>query len=64
MHVVEAEAPDELISAAAENADTAIITLSRFSAEGVDRRAISGDYYLSDAEKSLIDRVSSAFKKQ
>ncbi len=63
MHVVEAEAPDELISAAAENADTAIITLSRFSAEGVDRRAISGDYYLSDAEKSLIDRVSSAFKK-
>lgn len=63
MHVVEAEASDELINNAAENADTAIITLSRFSAEGVDRRAISGDYYLSDAEKSLIDRVSAAFKK-
>lgn len=63
MHVVEAEASDELINTAAENADTAIITLSRFSAEGVDRRAISGDYYLSDAEKSLIDRVSAAFKK-
>lgn len=63
MHVVEAEVSDELINTAAENADTAIITLSRFSAEGVDRRAISGDYYLSDAEKSLIDRVSAAFKK-
>lgn len=63
MHVVEAEASDELINTAADNADTAIITLSRFSAEGVDRRAISGDYYLSDAEKSLIDRVSAAFKK-
>ena len=38
MHVVEAEASDELINTAAENADT-------------------------DAEKSLIDRVSAAFKK-
>lgn len=63
MHVAEAEAPDELIAEAAKNADTAIITLGRFSAEGVDRRAIGNDYYLSNIEKSLIDRVSSAFKK-
>ena len=35
--------------------------LSRFSAEGVDRKAIPGDYYLSDTEKSLIDRVTAAF---
>lgn len=63
MHVVEADAPDELINEAAKNADAAVITLSRFSAEGVDRKAIAGDYYLSDAEKSLIDRVSAAFDK-
>lgn len=61
MHVAEAHMPDELIAEAAKNADIAIITLSRFSAEGVDRKAIPGDYYLSDTEKSLIDRVTAAF---
>ena len=61
MHVAEAHMPDELIAEAAANADIAIITLSRFSAEGVDRKAIPGDYYLSDTEKSLIDRVAAAF---
>lgn len=63
MHVKEAEVPDELIFSAAENAQTAIITLSRFSAEGVDRRPIAGDYYLSDLEKNLIDRCCELFKK-
>lgn len=63
MHVAEADAPDELIADAAKNADVAIVTFSRFSAEGVDRRAIGGDYYLSDTEKSLIDRVSASFGK-
>lgn len=63
MHVVEAEVPDKLIVSASENADTAIITLSRFSAEGVDRRPQGGDYYLSDLEKNLIDRCCALFKK-
>ena len=63
MHVPEAEVPDELIKSAAENADTAIITLSRFSAEGVDRRPQGGDYYLSDLEKDLIKKATALFKK-
>lgn len=63
MHVTEAEVPDELIRSASENADTAIITLSRFSAEGVDRRPQGGDYYLSDLEKHLIDRATELFSK-
>jgi len=63
MHVTEAEVPDELIVSAAENADTAIITLSRFSAEGVDRRPQGNDYYLSDIEKHLLDRCCELFKK-
>jgi beta-glucosidase len=63
MHVKEAEVPDELIKSASEYADTAIITLSRFSAEGVDRRPIGGDYYISSIEKSLIDKASKLFKK-
>ncbi|MBQ2974749.1 MAG: glycoside hydrolase family 3 C-terminal domain-containing protein [Clostridia bacterium] len=63
MHVKEPAVPDKLVSDAAENADTAIITLSRFSAEGVDRRPQGGDYYLSDIEKVLIDKACSLFKK-
>ena len=63
MHVKEPAVPDELISSAAEFADTAIITLSRFSAEGVDRRPIPGDYYLSDIEKDLIDKAAELFSK-
>ena len=63
MHVKEAEVPYDLIEDAGENADTAIITLSRFSAEGVDRRPQGGDYYLSDLEKRLIDNVTANFSK-
>ncbi len=63
MHVPEAEVPAELIEDAAKNADTAIITISRFSAEGVDRRPQGGDYYLSDLEKDLIDKAGKLFKK-
>lgn len=63
MHVKEAEVPYSLIEDAGKNADTAIITLSRFSAEGVDRRPQGGDYYLSDLEKELIDNVTKNFNK-
>lgn len=63
MHVKEPSVPDELIESAAKFADTAIITLSRFSAEGVDRRPIPGDYYLSDVEKELIDKAGELFSK-
>ena len=63
MHVKEPEVPQELIKSASEWADTAVITLSRFSAEGVDRRPIAGDYYLSDVEKNLIDSASELFDK-
>ena len=63
MHVREALVPDELIKSASDWADCAIITLSRFSAEGVDRRPQGGDYYLSDLEKDLIDKCSKQFKK-
>lgn len=63
MHVPEAEVPDELIKSAADFADTAIITISRFSAEGVDRRTTGADYYLSDLEKDLIDKAVKLFSK-
>lgn len=39
----------------------AVITIGRSSAEGTDRTPTKGSYYLSDAEQSLIDTVSTAF---
>ena len=62
MHVKEPAVPEELIKSASEWADTAIFTISRFSAEGVDRRPQGGDYYLSDIEKNLIDNLCELFK--
>lgn len=63
MHVTEPDVPDEMIDSASDFADTAIFTISRFSAEGVDRRPIPGDYYLSELEKGIIDRLCNKFKK-
>ncbi len=55
---------DTLVSAAAQNTKTAVVTISRNSGEGSDRTAAKGDYYLSDDEVSMLNKVTSAgFKK-
>ncbi len=54
---------DEMMQAAAEFASTAVVTIGRYSSEGSDRTATKGDYYLSDAETSLIERAAASFDK-
>jgi len=44
----------------ADGADAAIITIGRNAGEGADRK-LENDYYLSDAEKGLINGVANAF---
>lgn len=63
MHVQEPEVPEQIIKDAALNADTAVMIISRFSAEGVDRRPQPGDYYLTDNEKDIINKLGESFKK-
>lgn len=63
MHVKEAAVPDKLIMQAAEFATTAVFTLSRFSAEGTDRRNIGGDYVLSETEKAVLSSLCENFEK-
>ncbi|HKK47015.1 MAG TPA: glycoside hydrolase family 3 C-terminal domain-containing protein, partial [Balneolaceae bacterium] len=46
----------------AQNNDMAIITIGRITGEGVDRA--QSDFYLTDAEKTLIKNVSQAFHAQ
>lgn len=55
---------DDQIATAAANDTVAVISISRIAGEGADRTATKGDYYLTDDESSLIDRVSTAFHAQ
>ena len=59
----EQELPDELVRSAAENADVAIICIHRFSGEGTDRTGEKGDFYLSDVEERMVQKVTAAFDK-
>jgi len=43
--------------------DTAVITISRISGEGSDRKNTKGDFILTDTENSLIKNISTVFHK-
>jgi len=45
----------------ADKADIALITIGRNAGEGVDRKAVEGDFYLNQTEKELIKTVTDAF---
>ena len=47
----------------AEKNDVAVVVLSRVSGEGYDRRPEKGDFYLSDDEKALVEKVSRVFHR-
>ena len=46
----------------AERNNVAVIVISRISGEGADRKAEEGDFYLAKDERSLIEKVSRAFR--
>jgi len=54
----------EEIGKFAERNDVAIIVISRISGEGYDRRPEKGDFYLSDDERRLLEKVSKAFHER
>ena len=51
---------NSMVNREADSADAAIVTIGRNAGEGADRK-LENDYYLSDAEKGLINGVSNAF---
>ncbi len=54
--------PQELIDDAKKNSDVAIITIHRFSGEFFDRHSEKGDFYLTDVEQDMVNRVTDAFE--
>lgn len=65
----EAVLPEEYYHSARAFTDTAVITISRFSGEEWDRNIQGnelfehGDFYLSNAEKDLVEKVKAMFPK-
>ena len=61
----EPELPDELVQAAREFTDTAILCYCRYSSEGADRTGTpgDGDFYLSAAEQAMTEKVLNTFPK-
>ena len=57
----ESDIPSDLFLDAAAKADVAIIVIHRYSGEGCDRSSEKGDFYLTDKEQALVDRVTSSF---
>ncbi len=58
-HGPEFHVPDEMLHRAAINSDVAIISIARFSWEGGDKTDV--DFYLTDGEKLLVERVTAEF---
>ncbi len=53
--------PKELMDGAVAFCDTAIFVLHRYSTESFDRSAEKGDFYLTDSEEVMIERLSEKF---
>ena len=60
---IECIIPDDMFNDAVKFSDTAIISIGRNSGEFNDRTAERGDYYLTESEEALVNRVTSSFKK-
>ncbi|WP_160670925.1 glycoside hydrolase family 3 protein [Clostridium sp. C8-1-8] len=60
---VEMPLSDNIVSAAADKSDIAIIVIGRTAGEDKDNKNESGSYYLSDLEKEMISKVCSSFKR-
>ena len=55
------EIPEALFREAADFADVAVLTISRYSIENRDRLAEPGDYYLSTEEQALYEKLKASF---
>ena len=52
-----------LVKKAAETADTALIVIGRAAGEDRENTLTKGSYYLTDAETSMLERVTAVFSK-
>ncbi len=54
---------DELVRAAADTSDTAVVIIGRTAGEEMDNKPVKGAYLLSDLEEDMLKKVTSVFSK-
>ena len=59
----EMELTEEIVADAASHADLALIVIGRTAGEDRDNTAQAGSYYLTDAERDMLDKVCRAFSR-
>lgn len=62
-HLEDVCPPNDVLERAKAKGDTALLLISRSSGEFLDNRPVKGGYYLTDAERAMIQKVSGAFRK-
>ncbi len=55
---------DDIVEAAADNNDIAVVTISRIAGEGDDRTLAKGDWQLSDVELANLHKIADAFHRR
>ena len=63
MHYPEMPLTDEIVRAAAETADTALVVIGRAAGEDRENVLEPGSYYLTDDEVRMLESVTRAFTK-
>ena len=63
MNYPEMPLSNELVRKAAENCDTAVIVIGRAAGEDRENTLTEGSYYLTREERSMLDAVTSSFRK-
>ena len=53
----EVKLTEQQVAAAMEKADYAVVSICRMAGEGGDRKAVAGDYFLSNVEKANVELV-------
>ena len=63
MNYPEMPVTGSLAARAAANADTALVVIGRAAGEDRENKLEKGSFYLTDAERSMLDQVTAAFQK-
>ncbi len=63
MNYPEMPLSNELVRKAAENCDTAVVVIGRAAGEDRENTLTEGSYYLTREERSMLDTVTSSFRK-
>ena len=63
MNYPEMPLDDDTVQTASEKSDIALVVIGRAAGEDRENKLTKGSYYLTDEEREMLDRVTSAFRR-